>query len=163
MVPSWPPPAHERPAALAGWKSTLGCPRVFPWCSPAAGTAGSTPAQAGIAPKAVSAATLPCFIASWHCGGGIFDKLGCNSQQLLYHPQEMGETWGRDAAWLSPGQTSATGRPWATHKCEELKKQTACCVRVFPLRVLCSRPGACLAVPCVLIREAVPLAAGFSG
>lgn len=58
--------------------------------------------------------------------GGVFDELGCDSQQLLYHPQEMGETWGWGAAWLSPGQSSARGRPWATHKHKEFKKQMAC-------------------------------------
>lgn len=63
-------------------------------------------------------------------------ELGHNSQQLLYCTLEMGETSGWDATQPSPGQTSARGRPWATHRCKELKKQVARCVRVFPYALL---------------------------
>lgn len=59
-------------------------------------------------PRALSccAASLYNKLAS---RGDIFDKLCCNSQQLLYHPQEVGETWSQDPAQPSPGQTLVRG------------------------------------------------------
>lgn len=36
MPPPQPPPTREHPAALAGWKSTWGCPRVLMGCPQAA-------------------------------------------------------------------------------------------------------------------------------
>lgn len=164
MVPPWLPPAHECPAALAGWKSTWGCPRVPPVVPPSSWHCREHPSSGWHHPQgclSCHAAQLCSELAGR--GGGIFHELGRNSQQLLYRPEETGESWGWDTAWPSPGQTSARGRPWATHECKELKKQIARCKWVFPLLVLCSQPGACLAVPRVPIREAMPLAAGFSG
>jgi len=133
----------------------LGVPRAAPAVSPGTGRCWHRT-------RAVSAATLPCYVASWHhVGGGIFlIKLGHDSQQWLCHSRDLGETWGQGAARPSPGQTSAGARPWATHKHKGLGKQTARCLWVFPLLVLCSRSGACRAVPDAPTREAVPLAAG---
>lgn len=111
MVAPWLPPAHEHPAALAGAGGEhMG---VLPWCPPTAGTDRQHSSPSWHRPQAVSAAALPLFIASWH-QGCIFDKLGCNSQQLLSHPQEMGRTWGRDAAGrpqARPRQGEALSHP----------------------------------------------------
>lgn len=78
-------------------------------------------------------------------------------------PPGDGQNLGPGWCPAAPRPDLGKGRPWVTHECEELKKQIARCVQVFPLLVLRSWPGACLVIPHAPIWEAVLSAAGFSG